>query len=113
MDGPKPRSLRPKFEAIPRDIDILVSHSPPFRVLDTTHISSREYLGSEELRDQLGRICPRVVVCGHIHGGYGTAEVYDRTKVKVYNVAQMNELYNPVNPPVMIQIVELAHVKGI
>lgn len=49
---------------------ILVSHSPPYRVLDRA--SNGKHLGSTTVREFIDTHAPRLVVCGHIHacGGY-------------------------------------------
>jgi Icc-related predicted phosphoesterase len=48
---------------------VLVSHSPPHGTVD---VSSRgQSLGSTAVREAIGRLRPRLVVCGHIHGSAG------------------------------------------
>jgi Icc-related predicted phosphoesterase len=54
-----------------------------------------------ELLDTIGRVKPKLVICGHIHGGYG---VYNLGDTLVYNVAHVNEAYQPVNPVVEIEL---------
>jgi Icc-related predicted phosphoesterase len=48
---------------------VLISHSPPKGVLDTS--SDGRSLGSEAVRDVIGIKKPKLVVCGHIHGSAG------------------------------------------
>ena len=48
---------------------VLVSHSPPRGVLDVS--ADGRSLGSEALRETIGRKKPELVVCGHIHGSAG------------------------------------------
>lgn len=48
---------------------ILVSHSPPKRVLDRS--SDGRSLGSQAVRETVDIKRPKLVVCGHIHGSSG------------------------------------------
>lgn len=49
--------------------DVLVLHSPPKGVADQT--SAGLSVGSTALRDAIGRIRPKLVLCGHIHESWG------------------------------------------
>lgn len=61
--------LQQKWSAIPSDVDILVTHSPPLGILDD---SSRIVgLGCSMLREQLERISPKYHFFGHIHASSG------------------------------------------
>ncbi|KAK3366092.1 Metallo-dependent phosphatase-like protein [Lasiosphaeria ovina] len=62
------------WAAIPRNIDILVTHTPPHNHCDggSDHNSQ---LGCEELRKVIGRTRPRLHVCGHIHRARGAERV--------------------------------------
>lgn len=54
-----------KFQRIPEDIDILISHGPP-----TGPSSTGDYcanVGSEFLTNAIKRVSPKYVFCGHIH----------------------------------------------
>lgn len=57
------------YGQIPRDIDVLVSHGPPFGILDTAPVSGL-HEGCRELLDAVTRIRPRLHVFGHIHTAY-------------------------------------------
>ncbi len=58
---------------------VLISHSPPFGVLD---VSSRgKHLGSQAVRECIERTEPRLVVCGHIHASGGQTEYLGSTPV--------------------------------
>ena len=62
---------REYLTSCPRET-ILVSHSPPFGVLD---VSSRgKHLGSQAVRECIERTHPQLVVCGHIHASGGKTE---------------------------------------
>lgn len=55
---------------IPDDTDILVTHGPPFGILDTVE-RRRENLGCELLAKRITKIKPKIHVFGHIHSGNG------------------------------------------
>lgn len=59
------RSSSPPYDAIPRDVDILVSHGPC-----KGHVDGG--VGCTALRDIVSKISPRLVVSGHIHKAHGT-----------------------------------------
>lgn len=67
---------------LPGDVDIVMVHTPPALYCDETYsssISSRvSRKGDGYLLQELRRVKPRLVVCGHLHDGYGqTALVHD------------------------------------
>jgi Icc-related predicted phosphoesterase len=59
------------YARIPADADVLITHGPPYGVLD---INPRNGLhgGCPELFEALKRIEPSLHVFGHVHGAYGT-----------------------------------------
>jgi len=57
-----------KFDLIPEDIDLLITHSPPFGILDKC---SHGRVGSLALRAVVERVRPRLHVFGHIHESAG------------------------------------------
>jgi Icc-related predicted phosphoesterase len=63
--------LAGKWEAIPDDTDILITHGPAFGTLDTVTGRPYDNLGCELLAERIEVIKPKIHVCGHIHSGYG------------------------------------------
>lgn len=55
---------------IPEDTDILVTHGPPYGILDKT--DDGKLVGCEELIKVVERIRPKVHVFGHIHEAHGS-----------------------------------------
>jgi Icc-related predicted phosphoesterase len=86
-------------QQIPEDADIILMHSPPRGVggLDGNH---PEWC-APHIYERLAYVCPKLVVFGHIHEGYGERKIGD---VQLANVAHMNEFYEPVNPPMVFDI---------
>jgi hypothetical protein len=101
-----PSELARVYAEIPDGIDILVTHQPP-RGLGDRHVDeasgSVEHLGSTELLVAIDRIKPRLVICGHLHGGHGCFEYGGTT---IYNVSVVDEQYRLVRPGTVIDIAE-------
>ena len=57
------------YAQIPKDIDVLITHQPPYGILD---FDDGINYGSEELLDSLVRVNPRLHLFGHIHKQHGT-----------------------------------------
>ncbi|KAI9843749.1 MAG: hypothetical protein M1837_006109 [Sclerophora amabilis] len=61
---------------VPDGTDILLTHGPPWMHLDGALRS-----GCMSLAQEIARARPRLVVCGHIHVGYGEEEVrFDKVR---------------------------------
>lgn len=63
--------LASKWEAIPKNTDILLTHGPAWGILDTVAGNLHAKLGCELLAERIEVIKPKIHVCGHIHTGYG------------------------------------------
>ena len=69
---------RAAYAMIPENVDVLLSHCPPWQCLDRTR--DGEHIGSDALREYIEQKAPRLVVCGHVHESSG-AEQIGRTLV--------------------------------
>ena len=58
------------YAGIPDDTDVLVSHGPPYGILDRIARDSR-HVGCDRLRARTAQIRPRLHVWGHIHEDRG------------------------------------------
>lgn len=100
MDDPE--DLGRIYAQIPDDVDIIVSHQPPYgcgdRIADFS-TGQMEHIGSRELLEATERVRPKLVVCGHIHCGRG---VYDLDGIPVINCAIVDEDYRPVPEPAIV-----------
>ena len=90
------QEMKEKWCLIPEDTDILITHSPPFSILDRTR---RERTGCNELLRAVCRIRPKLHVFGHIHEGYGKEE---RDGIIYVNASQMDEDYFDYDRPVRV-----------
>ncbi len=91
------------WDQIPYNLDVLVTHGPPFGILDQTAPGSA-HLGCEELLKAVEEKKPKVHLFGHIHGGAGTLE---NGVTRFVNAAYLNERYKPLEPAGKIRIVDL------
>lgn len=104
---PRGGSLREVWSLIPEGTDLLVTHGPPYGILDevvpTPHAPAPPdpHVGCEELLAAVRRIRPRVHLFGHIHEAYGM-EVHDG--VTFVNASNCNRAYQPVNPPIVLEL---------
>jgi len=90
--------LMSKWEAIPTNTDILITHGPPQDHLDMSGPPYNEpHLGCALLREKVDEQPPKIHVFGHIHGGYGY-KFYNGTHF--FNASILNERYEYVNKPV-------------
>jgi hypothetical protein len=98
-----PYALAALYATIPEGIDVLVTHQPPFghgdRVFDAS--GAAEHVGSEQLLEAIRRIRPGLVVCGHLHEGYGR---FDYEGIPIWNVSVVNDDYALVRPPTVIDV---------
>ena len=60
-----------KWRKIPSGVDILITHTPPYEILDVPS-SGGTHLGCPHLRKELKRIQPGLHVFGHVHASRGT-----------------------------------------
>jgi Icc-related predicted phosphoesterase len=58
------------YAQIPEDIDVLITHGPPYGILDLG-AGSHLHQGCPELLDAVMRVRPKLHVFGHVHGAYG------------------------------------------
>jgi len=91
--------LAAKWDAIPDNTDILITHGPAFGVLDTVAGKMWDNLGCQILTNKIKSIKPKIHVCGHIHSGYG---YYFDGDTHFINASVLNEAYQYTNKPITI-----------
>ena len=82
--------LKSKWDMIPNDIDILITHGPAFGFLDDVEGRRGTHLGCELLAEKIKQIKPKIHVCGHIHSGHGH---YFDGHTHYFNASVLNESY--------------------
>lgn len=89
-----------RYSKIPDDIDIIVSHAPPYGAGDSIAASRFKYGLISEPNDHIGswelsfwarkNKNLQLIICGHIHEDRGTHQL---EHIKVVNVASVDEAY--------------------
>lgn len=89
-----------KFLRIPETVDVLITHTPPRRILDFVHYNGAvDNVGCPALYDVIATIKPELCVFGHIHEGYGYTNVDNITYI---NASICDHLYRPTRKPFLI-----------
>ncbi len=95
---PRGEKLKEKWDMIPVNTDILITHGPPLGKLDYVRYPN-ENVGCEELMKRVEEIKPKIHVFGHIHEGYGY--VFDGNTHYI-NAAVLNGRYEYRNKPITV-----------
>ncbi len=90
---------RKYWDKIPVGTDVLITHGPPFGILDKEDIW-REHIGCMQLSKAVQRVRPRLHVFGHIHGGRGKEQGPNGTYFVNCAALQGSKLY----PPLVIEL---------
>ncbi|GAA3923892.1 metallophosphatase domain-containing protein [Litoribacillus peritrichatus] len=93
------RERAEKWKLIEEDTDVLITHGPPFSILD--QVLEGEHVGCPELLKRVKEVSPKYHLFGHIHEGYGMVEDGDTTYI---NASLNNVKYRPVNMPWVLDI---------
>tara|TARA_Y100000310_G_scaffold339480_1_gene432250 strand:- start:459 stop:1154 length:696 start_codon:yes stop_codon:yes gene_type:complete len=109
-DDPDETKLHMAFEQIPEDADIIVTHGPPFGILDQVG-GVGDHLGSVALRENVFRVKPKFHFYGHIHSGCNMSDlslpdpkVMEMDGITFANVSLLNEPYKMVYKPFVAEI---------
>jgi len=94
----RPEDRKKHWAQIPDGLDILITHGPPFAILDHSRSSERRE-GCPYLLEAVFRAFPRIHVFGHIHHGYGLLRTSDTVFV---NASLMGEDGSLSRKPVVI-----------
>lgn len=92
--------LAAKWDAIPDNTDILITHGPAFGVLDTVAGKMWDNLGCQLLTNKIKTIKPKIHLCGHIHSGYG---YFFDGDTHFLNASVLNEAYQYTNKPLTFE----------
>lgn len=99
--------LEEKWKRIPPDIDILITHEPPYGIRDevdkVTKWGTKQFnVGSHTLLYYVRMHQPKLHIFGHIHEGYGEQKLDDI--IPCINASHVNEMYQPVNKPIKVEL---------
>ena len=94
------KELKEIFSMIPSDTNVLISHSPPYGILDMAY---GKHLGSKSLRDRVEKIKPKYHIFGHIHEGYGR-HIDEQRGITYVNASLLDGNYRYTNKPWILKI---------
>jgi Icc-related predicted phosphoesterase len=98
--------LEKKFDIIPEDVNILITHTPPYGMLDNT--VDGVWAGSMSLLHRMLDLKPGKLLLhcfGHIHEARGNFKsTYQDTQYISANCSLVNERYKHVHKPFSIEI---------
>jgi Icc-related predicted phosphoesterase len=84
-------AIRKHWEMIPEDTDILITHCPPFGILDFNDKGKHE--GCQDLLEIVQqKIKPRLHVFGHLHDAHGQVQIGETLFV---NASMVNKIHYP------------------
>jgi|SRR5690606_32275221 len=91
--------IKKHWDLIPNDTDVLITHGPPFGILDETVYGKRT--GCEELLLRVYQVKPQYHIFGHIHEDYGSFAKGETTFV---NASVLDDWYEMKNKPVILDL---------
>ena len=100
--------LEAKYATIPHMTNVLITHGPPYGILDgwTPLMENRgryDSIGDSALRLKVERVRPKLHLFGHAHAGYGQMQLEDMP-TRFVNASICTEDYHPNNPPTVVEL---------
>ncbi|AVR45291.1 metallophosphoesterase [Christiangramia fulva] len=86
--------IRTHWDLIPKNTDILITHTPPYGILD--EIGSGIKLGCKELAEKVKKVQPKLHLFGHIHHSAGQTSYLG---TKFYNLSLLDERFRIMHDP--------------
>lgn len=95
-----PHEIGAHWDKIPDNTDILISHGPPYNILDICPDGSK--VGCYQLFSKIQQLKNlKVHIFGHIHHSAGSKYF---NNVRYYNASICTETYKPLNPVTVIDL---------
>ena len=95
-DGSYDRNIR----AIPEDTDVLITHQPPYKILD---FSENRHYGDKGIWKRVMEVVPRFHLFGHIHNAYN---MYTFKQVAFSNASLVDNDYELCREPRLLEVTE-------
>jgi Icc-related predicted phosphoesterase len=86
------KEIKKHWDKIPSDTNILITHGPPFGILDAN--KNQHKTGCEDLLHAVEKIKPKYHIFGHIHEAYGMLQTMNTTYI---NACTLDEHYRIKN----------------
>ena len=105
------KELEEVWNKIPLDTDILITHGPPYGILDTTGLDwNIGNLGCKKLLQRVHKVKPVIHCFGHIHGGHGTSQLHNQgIDTEFINGSVLGEDYQYKNIPIVFEFDTIAN----
>lgn len=94
---PRGREIREYWNLIPKDVEFLITHTPPYGILD--QLDNKKHVGCEQLTLRLKEVKPSYHIFGHVHHHYGIVKMSETVYI---NAALLDNLYRLINSPLII-----------
>lgn len=91
--------IKTYWDLIPYDTDVLITHGPPFGILDKTVYGKRT--GCEELLLRVYQVKPQYHIFGHIHEDYGS---FTKGETTFINGSVLDDWYELKNQPKILNL---------
>ncbi len=91
------KEISKHWAMIPKDTDLLITHGPPFKIMDKTFQGLE--VGCEDLSKTIENLSLKLHLFGHIHESYGQMELHG---VKYINASIMDVHYQVHNDPIVL-----------
>ena len=93
------KPIKKIWDKIPEDTDVLLTHGPPWGILDKNQYG--EHCGCEELLKRVKELNLNIHCYGHIHENYSMKEIEGTIYI---NGSSLNKNYEPVNKPIILEV---------
>jgi Icc-related predicted phosphoesterase len=95
--------LKLHWDNIPEDVDILLTHCPPYGILDETQHPNypKEHIGDKNLLDRIKEVKPKLSIYGHNHNKNGIVE---QNGITFVNCSMVDESYKLTREPIVLEI---------
>lgn len=102
---PRGPELKRHWDMVPRNTDVLITHCPPYGILDVSGFDN-EKVGCRDLYEAILEIQPQLHCFGHIHHSYGHQRLISDVgyPTMCVNAAICDERYRPVRKPFIYDI---------
>ena len=101
----KPEEAKAIWDKIPYSTHVLITHGPPYGILDLAYGSIHEpqgiHVGCPELLRAIEDMAPLFCVTGHVHESGG---VLERNGTTFMNVAHLDEFHRPTRPAMVFEV---------
>ncbi|TBW30136.1 metallophosphatase domain-containing protein [Gramella sp. KN1008] len=91
--------IKKHWDLIPDTTDILITHTPPYGILD--QIGSGAHIGCEELAKTLELVQPKYHFFGHIHQASGRLQ---RSGTSYFNLSILDERFRIMHSPAVLDL---------